>query len=158
MTKTAFKVPKAVLGDTQRAFLTGCHEVFAIWVAALDACPGEPVALSRCVVPAQEPGATPEGVFVRIEGAELQRIQVDNFRRRERSVVQLHTHPGRDVTMSALDRAWEVVRHVGALSIIVPHYGTTDWSKFQGVNVYEREAEDWRLWSHEECLQRISIA
>jgi proteasome lid subunit RPN8/RPN11 len=158
MTTTTWTLPTSILRGTQKAFLQGAHEVFVLWVAPLKADVGAPIELRRCVVPAQEPGRTAYGVYVRIEGAELQRIQLDNYRQGERSVVQLHTHPGHDVTMSDLDREWEVVRHVGALSIIVPHYGTTDWFGFKGVNVYEREPEGWRLWSHEECLKRITVA
>jgi proteasome lid subunit RPN8/RPN11 len=158
MTTTTWTLPTSILRETQKAFLQGAHEVFALWIAPLSALPGASIELRRCIVPAQEPGRTAFGVYVRIEGAELQRIQLHNYRQGERSVVQLHTHPGCDVTMSDLDREWEVVRHVGALSIIVPHYGTTDWSGFKGVNVYEREPEGWRLWSHEECLNRITVA
>lgn len=157
MTTTTWIIPTSILRETQKAFLRAAHEVFALWVGSLKANAGEPIELLRCVVPAQEPGETAYGVYVRIEGAELQRIQLDNYRQGERSVVQLHTHPGHDVTMSDLDREWEVVRHVGALSIIVPNYGTTDWSGFEGVNVYEREPEGWRLWSHEECIKRITV-
>lgn len=157
MNARTWTLPESMFRQTQQAFLRGAHEVFVMWVADLKPEPGAPIALRRCVVPAQTPGETPLGVYVRIEGEELQRIQMDNYHRGERSVVQLHTHPGRDVTMSALDRKWEVVRHIGALSIIVPHYGTTDWRRFEGVNVYEREPEGWRLWSHKECLARITI-
>lgn len=157
MTDQTWTLPASVFEETRQAFLTGRHEVFAIWVAGRGSEPEAPIAVRRCVVPAQAPGQTAYGVYVRIESAELQRIQLDNHRKGERSVIQLHTHPGRDVTMSELDREWEVVRHVGALSIIVPHYGTNDWRRFEGVNVYEREPDGWRLWSHAECLKRIAI-
>lgn len=154
-----WRIPQAVLDETSRAFLRGQHEVFAIWTADVNeqgTGNSEPIAnVSRCVVPAQTPGTSPRGVWVHIDGAELQRIQIDNYRRGERSVVQLHTHPGHDVRMSDLDREWEVVRHVGALSIIVPCYGTLGLSGMKGVNVYEREVDDWRLWTLSEVAQRM---
>ncbi len=100
MTTTTWTLATPVLRETQKAFLKGAHEVFILWVAPLSAPPGAPIELRRCVVPVQEPGQTAFGVYVRIEGVELQRIQLQNYRRGERSVVQLHTHPGRDVTMS----------------------------------------------------------
>lgn len=161
MKYSKWNIPRHVVDDTERAFLRGAHEVFVIWTAALrdDAGPSASAAsITRCIVPAQTPGITANGVWVHIEGQELQRLQLDNYRRGERSIVQLHTHPGDDVTMSALDREWEVVRHVGALSIIVPNYSKRGLGSFLGVNVYEREESDWRLWSRGEVEERLVVA
>ena len=155
-------IPMQVVNETQQAFLEGRHEVFVMWTAPLreSSTSGDPslsAEISRCIVPAQRPGVSPSGVWVHIEGSELQRIQIDNYRRRERSIIQLHTHPGSDVRMSELDREWEVVRHPGALSIIVPCYGTRGLASMAGVNVYEREEDDWRLWSQQESTERLVI-
>ncbi|WP_028731323.1 Mov34/MPN/PAD-1 family protein [Pandoraea sp. E26] len=148
-------IPIAVLEQTERAFISGNHEVFVIWTASASQNPLVDANVLRSVVPQQQPGETPTGVYVHIPGAELQRIQVDNYARGERSVVQLHTHPGPDVRMSDLDREWEVVRHVGALSIIVPFYGRGGLSSFDGANVYEREEAGWRLWTPAEASTRL---
>lgn len=161
MTPTRWKIPSQILGQTSSAFRRGPHEVFVMWTAPLHATTAEnsdgSINISRCIVPDQQPGRSKDGVWVHIDGRELQRIQLDNYAKRERSVVQLHTHPGSDVRMSLLDRQWEVVRHTGALSIIVPHYGAHDLPGFPGVNVYEREDGDWRLWPAREVLQRLVV-
>lgn len=159
MSYQRWKIPQAVVADTEHAFRRGQHEVFAIWTASNEATLNVPIdaALLRCVVPHQTPGVTPTGVWVHIAGSELQRIQLDNYRRQERSVVQLHTHPGANVRMSQLDRDWEVVRHVGALSIIVPFYGAGGLRLHDAANVYEREADDWRLWSRSEACERLVV-
>lgn len=155
-----WQIPKSVVRQTEQALLAGAHEVFAIWTAPhpVDGSTPDMADVSRCLVPAQTPGVTSTGVWVHIEGQELQRLQLDNFARKERSIVQLHTHPGRDVRMSQLDRKWEVVRHVGALSIIVPFYGTRGLRLGDGANVYEREEGDWRLWSPEEAKERLVVS
>lgn len=151
-------IDRKVIVQTERAVLVGQHEVFAIWSAVKPtATQTAPLLVDRCIVPAQTPGVSAGGVWVHIEGAELQRIQLENFRDGRRSVVQLHTHPGADVGMSALDRTWEVVRHVGALSIIAPFYGRGGLALTQGANVYEREEDDWRLWSVHEAQERLVI-
>ncbi|MHB9835136.1 hypothetical protein Q8F57_009885 [Paraburkholderia terrae] len=159
MSYESWNIPNAILRETEAAFLRGDHEVFAIWTAASAAnasgAPSQSIDILRCIVPAQEPGVSASGVWVHIEGKELQRVQVENFQRGERSVIQLHTHPGEDVRMSLLDREWEVVRHVGSLSVIVPFYGRRGLHSFDGVNVYEREEDDWRLWSPAETMQRL---
>lgn len=156
-----WKIPGRVLEETEQALQRGQHEVFVIWSAPLSdgEGPGSPsAAITRCILPTQKPGFTASGVWVHIEGQELQRIQLDNHRRRERGIVQLHTHPSADVNMSALDREWEVVRHVGALSIIVPDYCKRGLRSFDGVNVYEREEGDWRLWSRGEVTERLVVS
>lgn len=153
MKYSTWKIPVNVINETQKAFLKGQHEVFVIWSAS--ATESETAEIKRCIVPKQKPGVSASGVWVHIEGQELQRIQLDNFAKKERSIVQLHTHPSSDVRMSALDRHWEVVRHVGALSIIVPNYCKYGLASWQGVNVYEREENDWRLWSPNEIKERL---
>ena len=130
--------------------------MFVLWTAALTEDRGV-CRILRCIVPEQQPGRTGLGVYVRIEGRELARIQYENFDRKERSVVQLHTHPSADVRMSDQDRQWEVVSYTGALSVIDPQYGKNGLAGFPGVAVYEREARDWRLWSETELAGRFRI-
>lgn len=154
-----WKIAQEVARQTEQALLAGEHEVFVIWTSIKSSTPPQtPMDVDRCIVPAQKPGVTDDGVWVHIEGGELQRIQIENFREGRRSVIQLHTHPGADVRMSQLDRTWEVVRHVGALSIIVPYYGRCGLLFGNGANIYEREEDDWRLWSAKEVQERLVIA
>lgn len=154
-----WKISPQVVTTTEKAFLRGRYEVFAIWTAPrADTGFISHADVTRCIVPAQTPGVTSAGVWVHIEGQELQRIQLENFKYKERSVIQLHTHPSSNVNMSQLDRDWEVVRHVGALSIIVPFYGASGLSLFENANVYEREESDWRLWSRNEAIERLVLS
>lgn len=154
-----WKVSHEVVVQTERAMRAGAHEVFVIWSAnQLDDGHHDLIQVDGCIVPAQTPGVTAEGVWVHIEGRELQRIQLENFKTARRSIIQLHTHPGTDVRMSRLDRAWEVVRHVGSLSIIVPNYCQGGLQLFNGANIYEREDDDWRLWSRVEAQERLVVA
>ena len=127
-----------------------------LWTTALAEDDGV-CRILRCIVPEQKPGRTGLGVYVRIEGRDLARMQYENFDRKERSIVQLHTHPSADVRMSHLDRQWEVVSHVGALSVIVPRYGRDGLGGFPGVAVYERETLDWRRWSEADLATRFRI-
>ena len=100
---TNWDIPVTVLTQTADAFARADHEVFVLWTAAFNE-DGGTCRVVRCIVPEQQPGRTGLGVYVRIEGRDLARIQYDNFDRKERSVVQLHTHPSADVRMSDLDR------------------------------------------------------
>lgn len=153
-------VPAEVVAATERAMTGRDHEVFALWTAPLELQrdAADEARVLRAIVPQQRPGRTAFGVYVYIAGEELQRIQLENYARGERSIVQLHTHPSADVRMSDLDREWEVTSHVGALSIIVPNYCAQGLRLFDGANIYEREEDDWRLWSVHEAVERMRIA
>lgn len=156
MSQRTWRVPGEIVTSTTTAFVAGEHEVFVIWTAALGDT-GDRIDVQRCMVPRQEARTTTLGVLVHIDGVELARVQFENYDRGERSVVQLHTHPDDDVRMSDLDREWEVVCHVGALSIIVPDYGRHGLRDLVGVNVYEREDSDWRLWTRTEAMERLEL-
>ena len=67
----------------------------------------------------------------------------DELRQRRRMVAaQVHTHPGRAYHSKADDR-WAIVRHVGALSLVLPHFafGTTVETFLEIAKVY-RFSED----------------
>lgn len=154
-----WQVPAAVVAATESAMKGRNHEVFAIWTASLQV--GQESAqegrVLQAIIPRQRPGQTAFGVYVHIPGEELQHIQLANYARAERSIIQLHTHPSTDVRMSDLDREWEVTSHVGALSIIVPNYCAHGLRLFSGANIYEREDDDWRLWPVQEAKERMRI-
>ncbi len=66
---------------------------------------------------------------------------------RRRIVAQIHTHPGRAYHSEA-DAAWAIVRHVGALSLVLPTFArvTTLRNFLEQVKVYEMSsAEKWDL-------------
>jgi len=154
MTFDSWQVPLVVVAETESALRSGAHEVFCIWTGERTQA-GPQCAIDSLIVPEQTPESSEFGVAVRIEGRELSRIQFENFRSGRRSFVQLHTHPTSNVRMSGLDRQREVVKHVGALSIIVPSYGNWGLDGLRGVAIYERASDDWRLWTHDEAVRRL---
>jgi proteasome lid subunit RPN8/RPN11 len=151
-----WQVPKKILDDTENALSSRQSEVFVLWAAALKR-KGNIIKVTRLIVPKQTAYETPLGCYVRIEGDELSKIDFDNYDRGKRNVAQLHTHPSSNVNMSSLDRKWEVVFHTNALSIVVPNYCKKGLNGFSGINVYEKEVSDWRLWQHREILRRLSV-
>ena len=72
----------------------------------------------------------------------------NELRQRRRMVAaQVHTHPGRAYHSKADDR-WAIVRHVGALSLVLPDFafGTTTESFLDTAKVYRfSEKSEWRL-------------
>ncbi len=156
MTFERWEFPASVIDTTQSTLRRGKHEVFVLWAGPRPQH-SSVCRVTRLIVPEQTPESSKFGESVRIAGAELARIQFDNFERGEKNYVQIHTHPSPRVDMSDLDREREVVNYTGALSIIVPQYCAGDLAAFSGVNVYEREDDGWRLWSSKEVAERIHI-
>ncbi|MDE1872998.1 MAG: hypothetical protein KGH99_05930 [Thaumarchaeota archaeon] len=155
MNQPTWQIPKKILDETSTILSSKNAEVFVLWTAPINMTDNI-FRISRCVFPKQDAGFN-FGAYVHIDGNELSRIVFDNYEKGERSVVQIHTHPSKNVEMSLLDRKWEVVNHVGALSMIVPSYNKDKLNGFSGVNIYERETNDWRLWTSDETKKRLII-
>ena len=156
MTRLSWRIPKKIIDNTSRALTSRQLEVFVLWTAPIET-KNNVCEIKRLIVPRQDADVGSLGAYVHIASKELSRIVFDNYRHGERSVVQIHTHPSHNVDMSVLDRKWEVISHVGALSIIVPNYGKASLNDFLGVNIYEREENDWRLWDADEFKSRFEI-
>jgi hypothetical protein len=78
---------------------------------------------------------------------ESMRALMDHLRStRRRIVAQIHTHPGR-AFHSDVDAEWAIVRHVGALSLVLPRFAatTTPETFLDDVMTYAYTAEgEWR--------------
>jgi len=116
-------VPRAMVLEThlhlQNVGYSG-HEGFVLWAGMND---GERFVVSKVVIPAQEGLRSELGVCVRVEGAELHRINVWLFENGLRLVAQIHSHP-MDAYHSDTDDAFPIVTTEGALSLVVPDFAT----------------------------------
>lgn len=155
-TKPDWSVSNRIMSQTVSALSSKDSEVFVFWTAPIERDKG-PCMIKRMVVPEQDTHAGSEGNYVHIRGIELGRIDLANFAKRERNVVQIHTHPSSNTCMSDLDRRWEVVKHVGSLSIIVPNYAKGGLEDFLRANIYEQTADGWRLWGPGEFKRRFEV-
>jgi hypothetical protein len=150
-----FTIPQALLEETERALVGPSNERTALWQMAE---PEDHVGtVVGVVVPAQTAHASAFGHLVHVAGAELVRIQFEAHRAGRRTWIQIHTHPGRNVAMSDLDRRWAIADFDGALSIIVPWFGRSGLSGFPGVAVHERTDRGWRRWRAGERARRLRV-
>lgn len=81
-------------------------------------------------------------------------------RTRSGILAQIHTHPGR-AFHSRADAAWAIIRHVGALSLVLPNFaGTTTVGNFlEQVMVYEYSpSAEWILVPTDGPDGRLEIA
>lgn len=52
-------------------------------------------------------------------------------------LIDVHTHPGRDVRQSAIDERHPMLPILGHTAMIVPNFAQTTWLSLNGVGVYE---------------------
>jgi len=100
----------AVLQETGRARV----ECVVLWLGRRA---GDAIEITECYRPEQEARAD----FFRIPPASM--LELKAHLRRERLMVaaQVHTHP-RDAFHSVADDAWAIIRHEGALSLVLPQF------------------------------------
>lgn len=94
------------------------------------------------VTDAYQPLHTSKADMFHITPAGMNALHNELRNRRRMVAAQVHTHPGRAYHSKADDR-WAIVRHVGALSLVVPDFAfdTTVESFLETVKVY-RFSED----------------
>ena len=75
--------------------------------------------IRTATVPRQRAIRSADGVCVVVEGEALHQFNVETYRRGERFIAQVHTHPGR-AYHSEMDDRYAVVTSPGGLSLVVP--------------------------------------
>lgn len=115
------------------------EERVALWLST--AIPRTPAP----IVEIYEPDQTAEVDYFRLPPTTMRSL-MDHLRAtRRRIVAQIHTHPGR-AYHSNVDAEWAIVRHVGALSLVLPRFAvtTTPANFLQQVMTYEYSSHgDW---------------
>jgi hypothetical protein len=152
---TKLVVPRTIVDETAAALRDPNGERTVLWQLATAAAT-EPQVV-RLVVPAQQAIRSDRGHAVHVDGTELARIQFEALDLRVLTAVQLHTHPGANVAVSDLDVAWAIADFPGAISIIVPQFGSLGLVGWPGVAVYERDGDGWSAWSGRRLTDSIRI-
>lgn len=117
------------------------EERVALWLSG--ASPKAPAT----VLEAYEPDQVAEVDYFRLPPNSMRALMAHLAATRRRIVAQIHTHPGR-AYHSDVDAEWAIVRHVGALSLVLPTFASTTTSAnfLKQVKIYEYSAEgEWVL-------------
>ena len=116
------------------------HERVALW---LGPAAGKPHQVSEVFEPEQETARD----YFRLPPHSMKALMTRLKTGRLKVVAQIHTHPGR-AFHSDVDAEWAIVRHVGALSLVLPRFASaTTIENFRDeVMTYECAPEgDWIL-------------
>ena len=111
---------------------------------------GYPLGDSRCVVttcvrPSQQ--SFPTTYTISSEAMRDVRRQVRPFGLI--LLTQIHSHP-EEAYFSSWDEQHALNKRTGALNLIVPDYGNSDWANFDNFCMVERDPSQWRSWSRVE--------
>ena len=155
---TRVKCSHAVISETiaalQRGGFAG-EERVVLWLAR--AAAQEPVPIAEVYEPHQVTAID----YFRLPRDSMEALMAHLRSRRLKIVAQVHSHPGR-AYHSQVDDEWAIVRHAGALSLVLPHF-----ARSTTVGNFLDEAMTYRLsqrneWLHvanhgaEACLEVIS--
>lgn len=99
-------------------------EGFALWAGRQT---GETFAVHETVIPEQQALRFADGVCVRVDADELDRINRWLFANRLALIAQLHSHPA-DAYHSDTDDHYPIVTTVGGLSLVVPNFARHPFS------------------------------
>ena len=132
-------VVQATLDLLRRAGIGG-HEGIVLWL-------GQRAEDHIQVTDAYQPIHTSKSDMFHITPAGMNALHNELRNRRSMVAAQVHTHPGRAYHSKADDR-WAIIRHVGALSLVLPHFAldTTVETFLETAKVYRfSENGSWLL-------------
>lgn len=99
-------------------------ECVVLWTGVHE---GKIFRVHEIVAPAQTALRSEAGVCVRVEGAELHRLNVRLYETQHRLFGQVHTHPT-TAYHSETDDAFPMVTTVGGISLVVPDYAAAPFN------------------------------
>ncbi len=116
-----FRVSSEAVANTEAALRSAGragHELFVLWSGKRD---GFTFEVRTTHVPKQTSYRLDGGLSVRVEGAELHRLNVWLYEAGEVLGVQVHAHPT-DAFHSETDNAFPIVATIGGLSIVAADF------------------------------------
>jgi hypothetical protein len=129
------------------------EERVVLWLARASAQPPVPV------TEVYEPDQIAAVDYFRLPPASMQALMRHLRTKRFKIVAQVHSHPGR-AFHSEVDDEWAIIRHRGALSLVLPRFAdaTTADNFFDQAMVYELSAaNEWLLVPNSGPHARIEV-
>ncbi len=150
-------VPLEIAEKTQshlRAAGRGGNEGLALWSGVQE---GSTFAVTTLVTPPQRAIRSPEGICVVVDGDALHKVNVETFRRGERLLAQVHSHPGR-AYHSPMDDRYAVVTSPGALSLVIPDFAVRPFDLGECAAFRLAKSGVWRQVHPGDVARLISVA
>jgi len=153
----SFKVPVSLLRQTLEVVRSAGRdgsEAFVIWGGGVSD-DGGTVSFTSCMAPRQTAHKTPHGLLVTVEGKALFELNRELYDRGELLAAQVHSHP-QDAYHSDTDDCFSLVTLTGALSIVIPRFGTAGVNDFKGWAWYRMTGQsNWSPLGSDDKIQII---
>jgi hypothetical protein len=117
-----FRVPRRHIDVSEKALReagAAGYERFVLWSGHLVS--EQLFVVNSVLIPAQTAYKLSSGVCVRVDGAELRKLNHWLYENKETLAVQIHTHPT-EAYHSDTDDAYPIATQVGSVSIVVPDF------------------------------------
>jgi hypothetical protein len=149
-----FVVPSQILLDTlgflREAGSRRC-EGLVLWVGhVLDS----EAHVRQTVVPKQIAIQNHDGLSVHVDGETLYNLNIWLYENRLKLLVQVHSH-GEHAYHSETDNQHSIVTTLGALSIVVPHFG--NFASFESMAFLRLSAKGWAELPSEQVKKLIQV-
>lgn len=121
-----FRVQASAIRETVAAIQSAGrdgYELFVVWSGTRDE---DIFTVAKVHIPKQTSYRQGSGLCVRVDGAELHRLNVWLYERQQVIGVQLHSHPS-DAYHSETDDTYPIATLEGSLSIVLPFFGRGGW-------------------------------
>ena len=121
-----FRVQASAIRDTVAAIQTAGqdgYELFVVWSGTRDE---DIFTVAKVHIPEQTSYKQGSGLCVRVDGAELHRLNVWLYEAQQVIGVQIHSHPS-GAYHSETDDTYPIATLDGSLSIVLPFFGRDGW-------------------------------
>ena len=136
-----FRIEASAIRETVEAIRSagqGGYESFVLWSGTRD---DDTFTVAQVHIPEQTSYKLDTGLCVRIDGAELHRLNVWLYKAQQVIGVQVHSHPS-EAYHSETDDAYPIATLEGSLSIVLPFFGRDGWES-RDIAVYRLGQDGW---------------
>ena len=136
-----FRIQESAIHETVAAIRSvgqDGYELFVVWSGTRD---DDSFTVAKVHIPEQTSYQRDSGLCVRVDGAELHRLNVWLYEAQQVVGVQIHSHPS-DAYHSETDDTYPIATLDGSLSIVLPFFGRYGWES-RGIAAYRLGQHGW---------------
>ena len=136
-----FRVRASAIRDTVTAIRTAGRDGYELFVVWSGMCEEDTFTVAKVHIPKQTSYKQGAGLCVRVDGAELHRLNVWLYEAQQVIGMQIHSHPS-DAYHSETDDTYPIATLDGSLSIVLPFFGRDGWHS-RDVAAYRLGPDGW---------------
>ena len=136
-----FRIQTSAIRETVEAIQSAGqdgYELFVVWSGTRD---DEIFTIAKAHIPDQTSYKHDAGLYVRVDGSELHRLNMWLYEAQQVIGVQIHGHPA-NAYHSKTDDTYPIATLDGSLSIVLPFFGRDGWES-SDIAAYRLRKDGW---------------